>query len=105
MAVRGPRGDQKTVTCNNLVTCFWSHTAPSPSHVGENSNKVQLHVRTYVVIAQFRRTHDKLFFNELLKNPSRTSKGMTVKYLDKISKFRNMDWREIWGNQVAESLA
>tara|TARA_B100000780_G_scaffold166059_1_gene116182 strand:+ start:5884 stop:7077 length:1194 start_codon:yes stop_codon:yes gene_type:complete len=50
-------------------------------------------------------THDKLFFNELLKNPSRTSKGMTVKYLDKISKFRNMDWREIWGNQVAESLA
>ncbi len=49
-------------------------------------------------------THDKLFFNELKKNSNRSMKDMTVKYLDKISKFRNMDWREIWGNRVVESL-
>ena len=49
-------------------------------------------------------THDKLFFNELKKNSNRSMKDMTVKYLDKISKFRNMDWREILGNRVVESL-
>ncbi len=49
--------------------------------------------------------HDKLFFNELKKNPRKSMKDMTVKYLDKLSKFRNTNWRKIWGNQVMENLA
>jgi organic radical activating enzyme len=50
-------------------------------------------------------THDKLFFNELKKEPDVKLKGKTVEYLDKLSKFRNMDWRKIWGDRVIESLA
>ena len=49
------------------------------------------------------KAHDTLFFNELKKSSRKSMKDMTVKYLDKLSKFRNTDWRKIWGNQVMET--
>ena len=49
--------------------------------------------------------NDKLFYSELKKNSDPRLSKMTLEYLDKLSKFRQMDWRKIWGNQLEESLA
>ncbi len=49
-------------------------------------------------------TNDKLFYSELKKKADPNLSKMTLEYLDKLAKFRQMDWRKIWGSQLEESL-
>ena len=48
--------------------------------------------------------NNKLFYNELKKTLYNSNKDKILNYLDTLSKHRNMDWRNIWGDQIIESL-
>ena len=42
--------------------------------------------------------------NELKKTLYNSNKDKILNYLDTLSKHRNMNWRNIWGDQIINSL-